>query len=104
MQPRPERFRLPQRSRPAHQHEERGLERVLHIGRIVQDSPADTQNHRPMPGHQRLERVLIRASDKLAEDLSFRRLRDAALVEQPLNFPKEEPAVCARHIRRSVPL
>ena len=44
---------------PAHQHQERRLERVLDVTLILEHAPADTQHHRPVPGDQRLERRLI---------------------------------------------
>ena len=58
IQPAAQRVSHPDRSSPAHQHEERRLKGVLNVVRVGQGAPADAQDHRPMPRHQGRERRL----------------------------------------------
>jgi hypothetical protein len=39
--------------------EKRGLERILSVGLFANQSPANTKNHRSVPGDERRKRVLI---------------------------------------------
>jgi hypothetical protein len=59
MQPAPDRIPAPDRAGPANQDQKRRLERILDLGRILQDGSADGQDHRPVPPHQRRERSLV---------------------------------------------
>ncbi len=61
VEPPPQGIIDPDRASPAHEHQERGLERVFDFGGIRQSTPADPQDHRPVAGHQGLERRLGRA-------------------------------------------
>ena len=52
--------RRPERAAPAHQDQERGLERVLGVVLVAEDGPADPQDHRPVPLDQDREGQLGR--------------------------------------------
>ena len=56
VQPGAERLGVAQRTGLAQQDEERGLEGVLDVATVVEQPPADAQDHRSVPRHQRLER------------------------------------------------
>ncbi len=58
VKPAPDRILLADRPGPARQDQERRLERVVHVGGIVQDATADAQDHRPVPLDQDLKRLL----------------------------------------------
>jgi hypothetical protein len=54
----------------ADQDEEGGLETVLGIVNIAQDAPAHTEDHGPMPAHQRREGRLIPALNKQVQQIA----------------------------------
>ena len=84
------------RARPADQHQERGLEGVLDlVRRVVEHAAADTQDHRPMPGHQRREGRLVAAGDKPLEQLPLGQPRDRPLVEDPVQLYQDGLRVSA---------
>jgi hypothetical protein len=53
----------------AGEDEEDRLESVLGIADVPQDAVTNTENYRTMPAHQRRERRLIPAGDKLLQEL-----------------------------------
>ena len=55
MQPTGERGPIPDRSRPAKQDQERGLEGIVGVIRVVEHAPTDAQHHGAVPFDQRLE-------------------------------------------------
>ena len=67
----------------ADQDEERGLEGVLGIVRIVEDTTADRQHHGAVTAHQSRESGLVALSQKTLQQLTIRRIR---VVLQQHNF------------------
>ena len=58
----------PQRGCLAHQHEEGGLETIFCISIVAENTPANAQDHRPMPLHQSLEGIIVSlAKEKLQQ-------------------------------------
>ena len=73
--------RVADRPSPAEQHQERGLEGILGVVRVVEQPATDPQHHRPVPLDQRLERQLGRLAitgRKPFEQLSIRQVADHA--------------------------
>ena len=66
MQPWAERVGVAKRAGPPQEYQERRLEGVLDVARVVEQPPANAQHHRPMPPHERLEGRFIAARRKLA--------------------------------------
>ena len=62
IKPGPDRVARAEVARPADEDQERRLKRVFDVRLVGQHAPADAQDHRPMPRHQRLERDLVAAS------------------------------------------
>ena len=53
-----------QSCRLAHQHEKGGLEAVFNVGLVVEDTSANTQNHRPVPPNQGFKGVFVSLADE----------------------------------------
>ena len=56
VEPVPDRVAIADRSKSLDQHQERGLEGVLGVVRVIQHVPADPHDHRAVPRDERLER------------------------------------------------
>ena len=46
------------------------MEAVFHIGFVVKNTSADTQDHRPMPAHQHLKSIVIAPADEAIQQLA----------------------------------
>ncbi len=100
MQPGAERVGVAQRAGPAQQDQERRLEGILDVARVVQQSPADGQDHRSVTGHQGLERGVIAPGRELTQQLLLRETRGGPVVEDPVDAPQDCPVILACHERR----
>ena len=69
IQPRRNRYSLPNSAGLAHEQEKRRLKRIFHVVRIVQHSPADAENHRPVPPQEYLEGRLVSQREPAVEQL-----------------------------------
>lgn len=99
-QPTRDRPAIADRTGPVRQDQEDGLEGVLGVVRVVEDAPADPQDHRPVPAHQLLESRLARLAairDEPVQQLAVRRRPDRPEVPQPAQLVRRP----ARHFRRS---
>ena len=83
MQPTPNGVSPPDRARLADHYQERRLERVLDLGRIVQDAAADAQDHRPVPHHQCLECRLVTARQVSLQELAVGQPLDDSASNNP---------------------
>ena len=61
----------PNGGRLAHQHKKGGLETVFHVGLVVQDTPANAQDHRPVPPNQGFKGVIVPLADKKLKQLGI---------------------------------
>jgi hypothetical protein len=86
VQPAPQGVSLPDRAGLFHQDQERGLERVLGVVRFTQDPPADAQDHRPVPRHQRLDGPGIPLAEEPLKELRVRQSRKHALRKQAVEI------------------
>jgi hypothetical protein len=100
VQPVRQQLAVAQRARPADQDQERRLERILHVVRIVEQPPADAQDHRAVPRHDRLKRDLVALAREPRQELPLRQTRYGPPAEQPLNRPQNAPGpLTNRHFR-----
>ena len=100
MQPARERTVFADRAGLPRQRQERHLEGVLGVVRIVQDAPADAQHHRPVPRHQRAEvrfAGLIAARHEPFQQLGVGQPADRPDPEQRLEMPEQLARSPASH-------
>ena len=68
---------------------------------VAEHAPADAEDHRPVPLHQRLEgqlgAVLVPVGEP-RQQLRVRQPGEGAQVPQPMNLP-DQPGPSARHVR-----
>src|SRR5262249_15683926 len=64
---------------------------ILDVVRIVEQPPADAQDHRAVPRHDRLKRDLIALAREPRQELPLRQTRYGPPAEQPLNRPQNAP-------------
>ena len=64
------------------QDQEGGLKGVGDVVRVIQDAPADAQDHRPMPMEDRLEGRLVAMGEESLQELSLGQTCDGPCVEQ----------------------
>ena len=64
------------------------LEGVLGVVRILQDAPADAQDHRPVTRHQGLERRGVMPGDEALEQLRIGEARDGPIRQQAVDLPQ----------------
>ena len=76
VQPAPQGVSSPDRAALLDQDQEGRLEGVLGIVRVAQDPPADAQDHRPVPPHQRLEGPGVALGEETLEELRVGEPRD----------------------------
>ena len=74
IEPGPQRDAAADRTRFLDEDQERGLEGILGVVRILQDAPADAQDHRPVTRHQDLERRGVIPGGEALEQLRSRRV------------------------------
>ncbi len=63
------------------QDQERRLEGVLDVVRVIEQAPADAQHHRPVPRHDRLEGDLVAIAHEPRQELPFREPRHRTPAE-----------------------
>ena len=66
MDPGAEEIAVAERPGLADEYEERRLEGILDVARVVQHPPADPEDHRPVPCDQGLEGGLVAQGDEAA--------------------------------------
>ena len=103
VQPGAQRVAHPQRARPADEHQEGSLKRIFNVVRVAQASPADVEDHWPVPFHQGRESGLGRFSPgaKLLEQLPVRPVPQRSDPEERLNVAEYRGMVAVCH--RSAP-
>ena len=87
----------------AGQHEEDGLEGVLGMVPVAQELPADVQDHRPVPRHQRGEGGLAGGIAPVVEpldELAVGQPGDGAAVEERPDLPDHRWCCHGRHAVR----
>ena len=77
----------------ARQDEEGGLEAILRIGLVAQNTPANSQDHPPMPLHQRLEGILVPVANKTVQQLVI--VSRAAVVKAVLPQKADKRPKCS---------
>ncbi len=82
VQPGAEPIRVADRPGTLRQNEKRGLEGVFRRVPVAQDSPADAQDHRSMPGHEHLERHRVATDGEPPEQLTLVHPRGRPFAEQ----------------------
>ena len=85
----------------ASQHEKRGLERVLGGMLVLEDTPANAEDHGSVPLNQCLEGHLskpLRPGGELRQQLGIRHPAERAEVPQSIDL-SEHARLSARHIR-----
>ncbi len=82
VQPGAEPIRVANRPGTLRQNEKRGLEGVFRRVPVAQDSPADAQDHRSMPGHEHLERHRVATDGEPSEQLTLVHPRGRPFAEQ----------------------
>ena len=100
MEPGAQRIPHPERPGLADQDQERGLEGILGVVRIIQHAPADAQHHRPMPLHQDREGQLgglAPVGREPLQELSVRQVPDRPHVEERAELPEDSPILSDRH-------
>ena len=101
MQPGPQRDVAAERPRFLDEDQERGLEGILGIVRILQDAPADAQDHRPVPRHQDLERRGVLPGGEALEQLRIGESRDDPTREEAVDLPQGGAQSVDGHASRS---
>ena len=84
----PRAWPAPDRAGLLDQDEEGGLEGVLGVVGVAQDAPADGQDHRPVPRHQRLEGRRIALGEEAVEELRVGEPGDGPAAEQAVDLPQ----------------
>jgi hypothetical protein len=82
--------------RLANQQQKRGLEHILDISRLRQQTLADAQDHRPMPAQQRGKCALVSLSRKTLQQLSIRQALRGLTLRQFTDMLQEK-GCRARH-------
>ena len=104
VQPGAQRVTHPERARLAHQHQKRGLKRILDVVRVAQHAPADSQHHRSMPLDQRRERRLghfAMSRRELLEQLPVRQSADGPNIEKHAQVPRGHRRLSSCHLTDS---
>jgi hypothetical protein len=83
IEPRPQPVGVANRPSTSNEHEKRRLERVFNQVRVAQQPPTDGQDHRPMPGHQCLERGLVPPRHESLKELALVEAGDGSRLKQP---------------------
>ena len=60
-----------QRGRPAYQHKKNCLKAIFRISLVVENAPANSQNHRPVPPNQCLEGIVVSPADEKPQQFSI---------------------------------
>src|SRR5262249_43154770 len=74
------------RAGASNENEERRLKRVFDVVLIVEDAPANSQNHRSVPLDQSREGSIVTSLDKTLKQLSLGQPRDCAVVENTIQL------------------
>src|SRR5262249_32787281 len=80
----------PDRGGLVDEDEEGGLERILGVVVVSEDTAAHTQHHRAVPGQQRLEGGLVPPGDEPLQQLAVRRADPAGHLRRPAQ-PLQDP-------------
>src|SRR5262249_55080586 len=82
----------------ANEDEEGGLERILSVMVAVEDTAADTPNHRAMPPHQGYKRPFVTAADVVLEQLPIVQPRRIPPKHSPANMLDDLARLASRHL------
>src|SRR5947199_4834674 len=69
--------------RLTHQHEKRGLKRILGVLLVPEHTAADAKHHWPVPAYEGGERVLVAPREIMLQELPVRGVRRVHDVAQP---------------------
>ena len=97
VEPGPQHVALADRPGLLDQDQERRLEGIGDVVRIVQDAPADAQHHRPVPMEDRLERRLVAMGEESLQELGLAQARDGPRVEETFQRIDDRTAMSFRH-------
>jgi hypothetical protein len=100
VQPARQRLATPERANSRHQDEERGLEGVVRLVGVVEDAPADAEDHRAVTLDERGEGELGRlavASGEAVEELRVGQSGHRADVEQGADLADDGVVAGRRH-------
>jgi hypothetical protein len=100
VEPGAQRLAVAEAARLAGQDDEGGLEGVDDVVGVAEEPPADPQDRRAMPGHQRLERRPVAMGREPLEDLPLAQAGDRPSPEELADWPVEWafPAADVRHV------
>ena len=91
----------PDRAALLDQDQEGRLEGVLGIVRVAQDPPADAQDHRSVPPHQRLEGPGVPLGEETLEELRVGEPRDHPVGEQAVDLSQGGAQCLDGHVSES---
>jgi hypothetical protein len=97
IQPVPQWLATVKRGSLAHQDEERGLEGILGGLSVVQHAAADTEDHRSVPSHQRLEGHLVAHGRVTLEQLPLGQTGETPALHEPFDLLLNDAAGLTRH-------
>ncbi len=97
MKPGGQRLADPQGPSLANQDEERRLKRILDVLGLAEDSPADGDNHGPVPGHEGSKSRFVPILGKSLNELRIRQAGRCAPDEEPAQIAQGCPELSARH-------
>jgi len=83
------------RTRAPNQDEESGLEGILDVLIVTENSSANTQDHRPVPRHQGGERHLVALGDEPLEQLALTQPSNGSAVENAVQLFQDGTGVMA---------
>ena len=97
MEPAAEQVAAAERVGLADEHEERGLERVVDVVGVAEQGPADGEDHRAVPGDDRLEGRAVAACDEAVEELALAQAGGGPGPEQPADLVARDRELTAGH-------
>ncbi len=104
MEPAADRLAAPDRPGPARQGQEGRLEGVLGVDRVAEQVERRPQDHRPVPGDQGLEGVVVARRQESIDEPAVGQAGEGPLAEEPVDLTEGVPhRSAAGHRRDSSP-